>query len=179
MVDHVAALSVDQSIWEIFTNHERRIRIMRTLPIILLSLLIGGCSGMNRVPMFELQEHGGGQGDFMKTTSDVHAFAPTTQSVVIETCPYRVPPYAESKGLPDLYDFLVEEGQCVSLSAVQINSTPGYVAALFGPLLQSASIAYAGHAIGRGLGHSGSTNNTSTTTDQTVIVKPAITPSRP
>lgn len=160
-------------------NQEGRIRIMKTLYIILLSLFVAGCSGMSRVPMFELPEQGGGRGDFMKTTSDIHALAPTTQSIVIESCPYRVPPYVDSKGLPELHDFLVEEGQCVSLSTVQINSTPGYVAALFGPLLQSASIAYAGHEIGRGLGKSGSTNNTSTTTDQTVIVKPAIPHVRP
>ena len=130
---------------------------MKTILLCVLALGLSACSGMSRVPMFELDGETSGLNTFMKTTSDPHAFAPTTQSVVIETCNYTVDYEGPNAHSPKI---TVQVPSCLTITDHQFNSTTGYVAGMFAPMLQAGAMAYAGHEIGKGLGRSGSVNNT-------------------
>lgn len=65
-----------------------------------------------------------------------------------------------------------EKGDC-PYRPPMLTVQPGLFASLFGPMVQSASLAYAGHEIGRGLGRSGSNYNASSnfSADQGVNIR--------
>ena len=115
--------------------------------VILGSLvMLVGCSSVSNVS-YPLAD-----GTFrnQRTVSDPHAFSPTTQRSWMEIC-------AAKDGQVGAKDLEPDYTKCGESADLQYAVNAGYLDGFAGAAVQAGAIAYAGHAIGRGLGNSGDT----------------------
>lgn len=120
---------------------------MKALPLYIMAvLLLSGCSGMENVYHKE--------GDHFKNWRvkySPHPFSPSVERDYNETCP----PLANNPKRPDLENCTPDSKPDGSIG-YEMAKEPSYLSGFGGSVLQAGAIAFAGHQIGRGLGHSGS-----------------------
>lgn len=118
-------------------------------------MFLSGCSSVSRVPL-PLNTNPALQTTralVQTTISDPHAIAPTTQRSFLELCSLS------EESVLKIFTRIVYT-DCERQDDVQFTTASGYISGIAAPLLYSSAIAYAGHEIGRGLRQSGTTNNT-------------------